>query len=77
MFTVTANLSDITVADFVQTNGQQTPLAVRLSTVVHGVHSPEFLRDPRGFAVKLYTQEGNYDIVGNNWPVFFIRDGMR
>jgi len=77
VFTVTANLSDISVADFAQVNGQRTPLAVRFSTVIHGLHSPEFLRDPRGFALKLYTQEGNYDIVGNNWPVFFIRDGMR
>lgn len=60
-----------------QTNGAKTPLALRFSTVIHGVHSPEFLRDPRGFAIKLYTQQGNYDIVGNNWPIFFIRDGMR
>lgn len=59
------------------TEGKQTPLAVRFSTVIHGVGSPEFLRDPRGFALKMYTEEGNYDIVGLNFPVFFIRDGIR
>lgn len=53
-----------------------TPVAVRFSTVVHSRHSPETLRDPRGFAVKFYTSEGNYDLVGNNFPVFFIRDAM-
>lgn len=50
---------------------------MRFSTVIHSRGSPETLRDPRGFAVKFYTNEGNYDIVGNNFPVFFIRDGMK
>jgi len=45
--------------------------------VIHSVGSPEFLRDPRGFALKFYTDEGNYDIVGLSFPVFFIRDGIR
>jgi len=76
-FVVTADVLDLTIADFLQVNGQRTPLAIRFSTVIHGIHSPEFLRDPRGFATKFYTQEGNYDLVGNNWAVFFIRDGFR
>jgi catalase len=52
-------------------------MAVRFSTVIHSVGSPEFLRDPRGFAIKFYTEEGNYDIVGLSFPIFFIRDGIR
>ncbi|PPD86263.1 hypothetical protein GOBAR_DD16804 [Gossypium barbadense] len=54
-----------------------TPPIVRFSTVIHERGSPETLRDPRGFAVKFYTREGNFDLVGNNFPVFFIRDGMK
>lgn len=57
--------------------GKTTPVFVRFSTVVHGVGSPESLRDPRGFATKFYTDQGNYDLVGNNLPVFFIRDAMK
>lgn len=45
--------------------------------MVHSKESPEFLRDIRGFAIKLYTEEGNYDMVGIDFPVFFIRDGIR
>ncbi|TYI74444.1 hypothetical protein E1A91_D07G200000v1 [Gossypium mustelinum] len=55
----------------------ETPPIVRFSTVIHERDSPETLRDPRGFAVKFYTREGNFDLVGNNFPVFFIRDGMK
>jgi catalase len=76
-FKVTHNCSDLTIADFLNTDGQETKMAVRFSTVIHGRDSPEFLRDPRGFAVKFYTDEGNYDIVGNNWPVFFVNDAIR
>ncbi|KAL8522333.1 hypothetical protein ACS0TY_012470 [Phlomoides rotata] len=54
-----------------------TPVIIRFSTVIHERGSPETLRDPRGFAVKFYTREGNFDLVGNNFPVFFIRDGMK
>jgi len=50
---------------------------VRFSTVIHERGSPETIRDPRGFAVKFYTREGNWDLVGNNMPVFFVRDGMK
>ncbi len=59
------------------TPGKTTPVFVRFSTVVHPNGSPEQLRDPRGFAVKFYTEEGNWDLVGNNMPVFFIRDAMK
>lgn len=54
--------------------GKKTPVFVRFSTVIHGGHSPETLRDPRGFSVKFYTEDGNWDLVGNNLQVFFIRD---
>ncbi|GED26276.1 catalase X [Brevibacillus agri] len=57
--------------------GKKTPVFVRFSTVIHGTHSPETLRDPRGFAVKFYTEDGNWDLVGNNLKVFFIRDAMK
>nr|WP_315898159.1 catalase [Chitinophaga pinensis] len=50
---------------------------VRFSTVIHGGHSPETLRDPRGFAVKFYTEDGNWDLVGNNLKIFFIRDAIK
>ena len=53
--------------------GKQTPLAVRFSTVGGESGSADTARDPRGFAVKFYTEEGNWDLVGNNTPIFFIR----
>ncbi len=70
-------ISTYTRARLLQENGKRTPLFVRFSTVVHGGHSPESLRDPRGFAVKFYTEDGNWDLVGNNLQVFFIRDAMK
>ncbi|CDY52649.1 BnaAnng11640D [Brassica napus] len=76
-FEVTHDISNLTCADFLRAPGVQTPLIVRFSTVIHERGSPETLRDPRGFAVKFYTREGNFDLVGNNIPVFFIRDGMK
>jgi catalase len=57
--------------------GTETPIFLRFSTVVHGGHSPETLRDPRGFAIKFYTEAGNWDLVGNNLKVFFIRDPIK
>ncbi|TYZ08367.1 catalase [Hymenobacter lutimineralis] len=66
-----------TRAKLFNTAGKQTPVFVRFSTVGHGGHSPETLRDPRGFAVKFYTEDGNWDLVGNNLKVFFIRDAMK
>ena len=56
---------------------KKTPVFLRFSTVIHPGGSPQELRDPRGFAVKFYTEEGNWDLVGNNLPVFFIRDAMQ
>lgn len=75
-FQVTGDVSDYTFADFLQP-GKITPLTVRFSTVIPSRGSPETGRDPRGFAIKFYTQQGNYDLVGLNFPVFFIRDGMK
>ncbi|TYP97136.1 catalase [Sphingobacterium allocomposti] len=70
-------ISKYTRAKFLQEKGKTTPLFVRFSTVIHGNHSPETLRDPRGFAVKMYTEEGNWDLVGNNLKIFFIRDAIK
>ena len=75
-FTVTGDISRHTRAKLFQP-GAVTPVYVRFSTVIHGNHSPETLRDPRGFATKFYTTEGNWDLVGNNLPVFFIRDAIK
>ncbi|SUV70175.1 catalase [Bordetella avium] len=70
------DLSDLTQAELFRKD-IKTPVFVRFSSVVHGVHSPETLRDPRGFAVKFYTTQGNWDLVGNNFPTFFIRDAIK
>lgn len=70
-------ISKYTRAKLFQEKGKQTPVFVRFSTVTHGMHSPETLRDPRGFAVKFYTEDGNWDLVGNNLKVFFIRDAIK
>jgi catalase len=70
-------ISRYTRAKLFQEKGKRTPVFVRFSTVVHGGHSPETLRDPRGFAVKFYTEDGNWDLVGNNLKVFFIRDAVK
>ncbi|WP_034385743.1 catalase [Deinococcus sp. YIM 77859] len=70
-------ISRYTRAKLFQEPGKRTPVFVRFSTVGHGGHSPETLRDPRGFAVKFYTEDGNWDLVGNNLKVFFIRDAIK
>lgn len=70
-------ISKYTRAKLFQEKGKKTPAFVRFSTVNHGKHSPETLRDPRGFAVKLYTEDGNWDLVGNNLKIFFIRDPLK
>ena len=70
-------LSDVTKADIFQRAGEQTPAFVRFSTVAGNKGSADLARDVRGFAVKLYTKEGNWDIVGNNIPVFFIQDAIK
>jgi catalase len=76
-FTLTESLADYTSASFLQQVGQQTGVFLRFSTVGGGQDSSDYARDPRGFAVKFYTDQGNYDIVGNNTPVFFINDPMK
>ena len=70
-------IANYTRAKLFQKKGKQTPVFVRFSSVIHGGHSPETLRDPRGFAVKFYTEDGNWDLVGNNLKIFFIRDAMK
>ncbi|MFT4040543.1 MAG: catalase [Thermomicrobiales bacterium] len=70
-------VATFTRAKLFQEKGKRTPVFVRFSTVIHGGTSPETLRDPRGFAVKFYTEDGNWDLVGNNLPVFFIRDAIK
>ncbi len=77
VFSVSKSLSDYTIADFLQTKGEQTEVFVRFSTVGGGQDSSDYARDPRGFAVKFYTKCGNFDLVGNNTPVFFLRDGIK
>lgn len=76
-FTLTKSLNDVTVASFLQNVGRQTDVFVRFSTVGGGQDSSDYARDPRGFAVKFYTPEGNWDMVGNNTPVFFLNDPMK
>ena len=66
-----------TRAKLFQEQGKKTPLAVRFSTVIGGRDSSEVARDPRGFAVKFYTEDGNWDLVGNNLAIFFIRDAIK
>jgi catalase len=70
-------LADLTSAHIFQRAGEKTPAFVRFSTVAGNKGSADLARDVRGFAVKLYTKEGNWDIVGNNIPVFFIQDAMK
>ncbi|WP_240419358.1 catalase [Paenibacillus periandrae] len=70
-------VSKYTRAKLFQEKGKQTPVFVHFSSVIHGGHSPETLRDPRGFAVKFYTEDGNWDLVGNNLKIFFIRDAIK
>ena len=76
-FTLSTSLSDYTRASFLQTAGQQTDVFVRFSTVGGGQDSSDYARDPRGFAVKFYSDEGNFDLVGNNTPVFFLNEPMK
>jgi catalase len=71
------SLDKYTRADIFQRAGEKTPAFVRFSTVAGSKGSFDLARDVRGFAVKLYTQEGNWDIVGNNIPVFFIQDAIK
>ena len=76
-FELTESLSDLSRADIFQRVGEKTDVFVRFSTVAGNKGSPDLARDVRGFAVKFYTKEGNWDLVGNNIPVFFIQDAMK
>ncbi|KAI2603751.1 heme-dependent catalase [Hypoxylon sp. NC1633] len=76
-FECTKSVSNLTKANFLQKQGEKTPIFMRFSTVTLGREYPDEGRNPRGFAIKFYTTEGNYDIVGLNWPVFFCRDPIQ
>lgn len=76
-FVSAGDASKYTAAALFAGKGKKTPVFVRFSTVIHPSGSPETARDPRGFAVKFYTEQGNWDLVGNNLDVFFIRDAMK
>ena len=81
-FTATGKWGDepierYTRAKLFSTEGKQTDVALRFSTVIGGRDSSEVARDPRGFAIKFYTEDGNWDLVGNNLGVFFIRDAIK
>ncbi len=76
-FTVTGDISKYTCAKLFSKAGNSCETFVRFSTVAGELGSADTVRDPRGFAVKFYTEEGNWDLVGNNTPVFFIRDPLK
>ncbi|KAK4999643.1 hypothetical protein LTR28_013312 [Elasticomyces elasticus] len=76
-FECTKDVSSLTKANFLQSVGEKTPIFIRFSTVTLGREFPDEARNPRGFAIKFYTMEGNYDIVGLNFPVFFCRDPIQ
>jgi catalase len=76
-FEATADLADITKASIFNKKGKRTPVFVRFSTVAGERGSADTARDVRGFSVKFYTDEGNWDLVGNNIPVFFIQDAIK
>ena len=76
-FEVTADVTRWTRARFLGEVGKRTETFLRFSTVAGGRGSADAVRDPRGFAVKFYTEDGNYDLVGNNTPIFFIHDPLK
>src|SRR3954453_23532271 len=81
-FTATGKVGEEPISKYTRAKifaeaGKQTELAIRFSTVAGGRDSSEAVRDPRGFAVKFYTEDGNWDLVGNNLGVFFIRDAIK
>ncbi|MHB1677509.1 MAG: catalase [Sulfuriferula sp.] len=77
VFELTDSLESYTTANILTEVGEQTPLFARFSTVTGGAGSVDTPRDVRGFAVKFYTKQGNWDLVGNNMPVFFIQDAIK
>ena len=76
-FEATGDAAEWCKADFLSAPHRRTPVFVRFSAVAGERGSADTVRDPRGFAIKFYTEEGNYDLVGNNTPVFFIRDASK
>lgn len=76
-FEVKNDMSKYTRAKFLQGKGKKTPIFIRFSTVQGGSSSADSVRDVRGFATRFYTEEGNYDLVGNNFPVFILQDAMK
>ncbi|OLS03213.1 catalase [Tissierella creatinophila] len=76
-FTCTKSMKEFTKAIIFSEEGKETPLFMRFSPVAGNKGSSDTVRDVRGFAMKFYTEEGNYDLVGNNMPVFFIQDGIK
>lgn len=76
-FELTEAIPELSCADIFQRVGEKTPTFTRFSTVAGNKGSPDLARDVRGFATKFYTQEGNWDLVGNNIPVFFIQDAIK
>jgi catalase len=76
-FTVTNDITQYTKAQLFSEVGKTTPLLARFSTVGGEKGSADAERDPRGFSIKFYTEEGNWDMVGNNTPVFFVRDAIK
>ncbi|MDK1018367.1 MAG: catalase [Actinomycetota bacterium] len=76
-FEVTADVTPWTSARFLSDIGKKTEVFVRFSTVAGSRGAPEAVRDPRGFAIKFYTEDGNYDLTGNNTPIFFIHDPLK
>src|SRR5690606_32485507 len=77
VFQAYASQAELTQAAFLQDPAKGTPVYVRFSTVQGPRGSADTVRDVRGFAVKFYAEEGNFDLVGNNMPVFFIQDAMK
>lgn len=77
VFKLSTSLAEYTKAKFLTEPGKETPVFVRFSTVAGSRGSTDLARDVRGFAVKFYTEEGNYDLVANNMPVFFIQDAIK
>lgn len=77
VFEVAEDMTPYTRARFLSEVGKKTEVFVRFSTVAGGRGSADAVRDPRGFAVKFYTEDGNYDLVGNDTPIFFIRDPLK
>ncbi len=77
IFTVTQDITSYTRAKLFEQVGKQTEVFLRFSTVAGELGAADTVRDPRGFAVKFYTEEGNWDMVGNNTPVFFVRDPLK